>query len=153
MQKVTEEEKLAGRGLAASNCISESVHATSTYDLQRYGTISLLHCATGGQSRTSNEFGREVNRLVKGRRATNVKATKDMGGFYEYPRELQMTALMAAKEESKNHMEEYLLMLAKQEGARRRKEEIAFEKNIEAAEEDLLEAMLLLEQYHSDRAG
>ena len=60
MNKVEKEENRDGKGIAASKCVSESGHASATYDLQVCGTIDLQHRAARDQSESNNNFGREI---------------------------------------------------------------------------------------------
>ena len=57
MNKVEKEDKTAGKGIAAINCVSESGHSAATYGLQVCGTIYLQHCETRSQSESNNNFG------------------------------------------------------------------------------------------------
>ena len=81
-KKVEKEEKTAGKGILASNCVSESGHAAATYNLKVCGTIDLQHCAARSQSKSKNDFGREIELLVHGRKAFKEKITRGMGGFH-----------------------------------------------------------------------
>lgn len=57
MGTVSTTERVALRGIDASNSVSESMHAASTYGLQLSSTIHLDHCAGEGQTRFNNDFG------------------------------------------------------------------------------------------------
>jgi len=70
-----------GRGVDATNSISESLHASSTHGLKIGGTIRLDHCAAEGQIRANNDFGRQHLSLVGGR-ASKVDADKELGTFF-----------------------------------------------------------------------
>ena len=59
VRKVTKEEVLAGRNVPATNCISESTHASSTVDFQ-YTTRPDHICATG-QTRSNKDYHRAHN--------------------------------------------------------------------------------------------
>ena len=67
MARVTLAERVAGRGIDATNSISESLHASSTHGLKVGSTIRLDHCAAEGQTRANNDFGRQHLSLVSGR--------------------------------------------------------------------------------------
>jgi hypothetical protein len=47
---ISEEERQRGMGIEASNNISESLHASSTYSLKLSGTIRLDHAAAEGRT-------------------------------------------------------------------------------------------------------
>ena len=81
MKKLYKEEKTARNGMLARNCVSECGHTAATYDLQVCGTIDLQHCAACGQSESNNDFGREIELLVHGRKYFKEKITRGMGGF------------------------------------------------------------------------
>ena len=151
MKKVSKAERLAGRGVAASNCISESGHAAATYDLDQYGTVDLQNCAARGQSEGNNDFGREVESYVKGRKAFKERETRGIGGFHLLPPELQHTAIVTSKWNTKQHKEKWRTELKTQFDTRRRKEEITLEKKLDVSKEDHIEACFLFEQYHSMR--
>ena len=63
--KVKRAERMAGGGIDATNSISESLHAASTYGLQQGSTIRLDNCAAEGQTRANNDFGRNHVSLVR----------------------------------------------------------------------------------------
>ena len=91
---VSEQERIAGRGIDATNSISESLHASSTHGhgLKIGGTIRLDHCTAEGQTRANNDFGRQHVSLVSGW-ASKVNADKELGTFHSLPPELQRTAI------------------------------------------------------------
>ena len=151
MDKISDAEKLAGRGVAASNSISESVHATSTWLLQLFGTIDIQHCAAGGQTRSNNDFGRDHDNFVQGRKRKKEKKTRGVGGFHKLVPELQYTAMLTSKEERKNNKKQFQAYLKCQFDKRRIKEEVAMQKKLDMAQEDYMEAVLLYDQYHSER--
>ena len=103
---VSEQERIAGRGIDATNSISESLHASSTHGLKVGGTIRLDHCAAEGQTRANNDFGRQHLSLVSGR-ASKVNADKELGTFHSLPPELQRTAILVAKENASNNRQRF----------------------------------------------
>ena len=54
------EEKMGGKEISASNCVSGRGHSAATYVLQVCGTIDLQHCAARGQSESKNNIGQEI---------------------------------------------------------------------------------------------
>ena len=151
IEKITNEERLAGRGVAASNCISESGHARATDDLVTFGTIDLQNCGARGMSVANNDFGREADTMVGSRQSRKGKIARGMGKFHLMVQELQHSAIMTAKRKRNRHKRQFQIDLKKQFETKRRKEEIALEKKIELAREDYIDALYLFEQYHSPR--
>ena len=149
--KVKRAERMAGRGIDATNSISESLHAASTYGLQQGSTIRLYHCAAEGQTRANNDFGRNHVSLVSGRKAKHGHKTKAVGTFHLLPPELQRTALIASKENATDNRRRFDVALEKQFEKRRRKEEIALDKKYKDATEEYIVALYFFEQYHSPR--
>ena len=68
MKKVSKSERVAYRGIDASNIISKSLHASSTVGLKVGGTIHFDHCAAEGKTFSNNEFGWRHASLVTGRK-------------------------------------------------------------------------------------
>ena len=128
MARVTLAERVAGRGIDATNSISESLHASSTHGLKVGSTIRLDHCAAEGQTRANNDFGRQHLSLVSGRQAGNNVNDKPMGTFHLLPPELQKTAIMASKENAKSNRKNFDEALERQFKKRRMKEEIMLRK-------------------------
>ena len=73
MNKLEKEDRTAGKGILARNCVSESGHAAATYNLQVCGNIDLQHCAARDQSESNNDFGREIELLVHGRKHSRIR--------------------------------------------------------------------------------
>ena len=94
MQKLEKEENTAGKGISASNCVSESGHAAATYNLQMCGTIDFQHCAARSHSESNNYFGLEIGLLVHGRKALKEKITRIMGRFHLLTPELQRKSVL-----------------------------------------------------------
>ena len=97
MKKSDMEEKMARKGISASNYVSESGHAAAMYNLQVCGTIDLQHCMACGLFESNNDFGREIELLVHGRKSFREKITRGMGGFHLLPPELERAALLTDK--------------------------------------------------------
>ena len=141
MKKVEKREKTSEKGISASNCVSGSGHAAETYDLKVCGIIYLQHCAAHGQSESNNDFGREIELLVHGRKSFMEKITRGMGGFHLLPPELQRTALLTAKWNRKFHRYKLKIAMVKQSETKHRKEEIILEKKLENALEYYMYAL------------
>ena len=124
MARVTMAERVAGRGIDATNSISESLLASSTHGIKVGSTIWLDHCAAEGQTRANNDFGRQYLSLVSGRQVGNEMNDKPMGTFHLLPPELQKTAIMASKEHAKSNRKNFDAALEKQFKKRRMEEEI-----------------------------
>ena len=110
--------------------MSESGHAAETYDLQVCGTIDLQHCAARGQSESNNDFGRDIELLVHGRKAFMEKIKRGMGGFHLLPAYLQRTAVLTAKWNRKSHRYDFKIAMVEQLEMKRRKEEIILDKKL-----------------------
>ena len=149
--KVSQVERIASRGIDASNSISESLHASSTHGLKLGSTIRLDHCAAEGQTRANNDFGRGHVALVSGRKSHHEHDSISIGTYHMLPPELQRTAIIAAKENAGENRQKFDVALKDQFEKRRRKEEIALEKKYENASEDYIVAIYLFEQYDSPR--
>ena len=86
MNKVSKVERVAYRGIDASNIISNSLHASSTVGLKVGDTIRLDHCAADGKTCSNNEFGWRHASLVTGRRWNNDQVDKPIGFFIRFQR-------------------------------------------------------------------
>ena len=91
---VSREERIAGRGIDATNSISESLHASSTHSLKMGTTIRFDHCAAEGQTRANNDFGCQHLSLVNGQSSKKDIVKKPMGKFHLLPPELQRSAII-----------------------------------------------------------
>ena len=107
MARVTMVERVAGRGIDATNSISESLHASSTHGLKVGSTIRLDHCAAEGQTRANNDFGRQHSSLGSGRQAGNKMNDKPMGTFHLLSPELQKTGHYGFNGECKEQSKEF----------------------------------------------
>ena len=68
MEVMTEEQRVAGFGVDASNSTAESVIGASTDMFKVFGTIRAQYCAAIGQTRFNNDFGRAHKELVHGQK-------------------------------------------------------------------------------------
>ena len=151
MKKLEKENKKTGKGIEASNFVSESGDAAATYGLQVCGTIYLQHCAARGQSKSNNNFRQEIELLVHSRKLFREKITRIMGGFHLLLTELQSTSVLTAKWNKKSLRYDVKIAMVEQMEIKRRKEEIILEKKIENALEGYINAFCLFEQYNSKR--
>ena len=93
----------------------------------------MQHCAARGQSESNNDFGREIELLVHGRKSFKEKITRGMDGFPLIPTELQRKAVLNAKWNRKSHRYESKISMVEQLEMKHSKEEIILEKNLENA--------------------
>ena len=103
---ISEEQRVAGYGVDASNSVSESVHAASTDMFVVFGTIRAQFCAGIGQSRFNNDFGRGHKNLVRGQKKTSKKRVKStgantVGAFHGLSANAQKSLIRFAKEHAK----------------------------------------------------
>ena len=77
MEVMTEEQRVAGFGVDASNSTAESVIGASTDMFKVFGTIRAQYCAAIGQTRFNNDFGRAHKELVHGQKKINEEEEKE----------------------------------------------------------------------------
>ena len=143
-------EKEAGLGISASNCVSERGHGASTSDLQTFGTIDLQHMAARGQTEDNNDFGRELR--VGGRKSViHEKESRGLGGYHQLMQELQRTLILSAKWNLRAHRDLFKRSFKDQLDTRQKKEMDAMMAELEKSKEDYIDAMVLYEQYYSQR--
>ena len=131
--------------------MSESGHSAETYDLQVCGTIDFQHCAARGQSGSNNNFGRDIELLVHGRKAFKEKITMVMGRFHLIHPDFQRTSVLTAKWNQKSPRFELKIAMVEQLEIKRRKEKIILEKKLETSLEDYINALYLFKKYNSKR--
>ena len=102
------------------------------------GTIYLQHCAARDQSESNNDFERDIELLVHGRKAFKENITRGMGGFHLLPPDLQRTVVLTVKWNRKSHRYDFKIAMVEQFEMKRRKEEIILEKNLGNALEDYI---------------
>lgn len=151
MKKVSMKERKAGRGIDASNSVSESGHAGLHEDLDKYGTIDLQNAAAAPQARRNNDFGREIDLYIQGRKAIKKKKGRGVGNYHVLPYELQRTAMFTSKWQTNSHKNQHRVKLKCQFDIRREKEQMIMEKKLDMAREDYIDGLALFEQYHSKR--
>ena len=88
LRNMSMEDRKAGLGMAASNGVSESLHAAATDMLQVFGTIDMARVGAIGQSRFNNDYGRAHKTLVTGRKAVSEKQKNKWGILRGICREL-----------------------------------------------------------------
>ena len=157
LTKISEEQRVAGFGVDASNSVSESVHAASTDMLVVFGTIHAQYCAAIGQSRFNNDFGRAHKNLVRGQKNTSkrkkIKYTgaNSIGSFHKLSANAQTSLIRFAKEHAKNQKEKVDGYLKEQFQDRMDKAMKGREKNLDEAMETYIDALFCLKLYHSPR--
>ena len=149
MIKVTEEEKLAGRGKDASNSVSESLHSSSTIGFKY--TTRPDHACAEGQTRSNNDFGRQHNSLVTGRMSKYGVKEEELGAYHCLVPELQHTFILTSMEKAKVGRAVFDNNLLGQFRKRRNKEEERLEVLYDSAMEMCIVAMYFFDQYHSQR--
>ena len=91
--------------------MSESGHYAATYDLQVCETIDFHHCAERGQSESNNDFGRDIELLVHGRKEFKDKIMRGMSKFHLIPTEFHRTAVLNAKWDQKSHRYDFKIAM------------------------------------------
>ena len=85
------------------------------------GTIDLQHCTALGQSERNNDFGREIELLVQGRKVFKENIIKIIHRFHLLHPELQRTALLTAKWNRKSLWYDFKLSMVEQLDTKLRK--------------------------------
>ena len=152
MKKITMAERRAGRGIDASNSVSESTHAGLGEDLDRFNTIDLQNCAAAPMARTNNDFGRVLENYIKGRKAKKDTESRGLGGFHvldqETP-ELAKTAVLSSIWNRRSHKERFKGELRIQEDTRRQKEQDALQHGLDISKEETVDALYMFTKYNS----
>ena len=151
MKKITMAERRAGRGIDASNSVSESSHAGLGEELDKFGTIDLQNCSAAPMSRTNNGFGRKLDKYIKGRKANKEKESKSIGGFHELDAktpELAISAVFTAKHYRDSYQDRFKRELTVQEDTRRGKEELALKEGLDISKEETVDALFCFEKFN-----
>ena len=117
MAVLTESQRKSGIGKESSNSTSESLHGTTTDIMKRTGTIRLDHAAGDGMIKYNRHVDRDVEQYIKGTKPSAKKDATHSGLFFTLPKELQISAVMAAKRGSKNLKKEHDQALESQKRA------------------------------------
>ena len=139
MKKVSKSERVAYRGIDASNIISKSLHASSTVGIKVEGTICLDNCAAEGKTCSNNDFGRRNSSLVTGRNRKNEQFDKNIRVFHLLLEDLPRTSVLASKDNADENKRRFDGALENQFVKRHRKEDITLEKKYEDATEDYID--------------
>ena len=111
----------------------------------------MQHCAAAPQSRFNNDFGRELEGYIKGRKSMSATKSRGIGGFHLLVSELAFTAMLTSKWGTVAHREEFKEEKQIQDDERREKEEIALKYGLDIAKEEYIDAIYMFQKYHSPR--
>ena len=136
----------------ASNDPYEEVFSTFTKSLEMYGRIGLDNAAAMGQTRFNNDFGRNANKLVSGRKSKKAEdETRGIGGFHLLSEPMQNSLIAAAKKHRRRDRETFSTLCRQQRAAAAEKAKVAYDKKIAKAGDAFIGATYLYQQYHSSR--
>ncbi len=124
----SENKNVASRGKDATTSISESVHASSTVELEIAGTICLNHVNAKGQTHFNSDFGQGHEALVRRSKKSNKIKERNFGSFHKLPEELQRLLILFGKENASRLQKSFDDALEAQQEACHQKEEIALQK-------------------------
>lgn len=137
----SEERKQALLGTTATNDQAESTLGGCTSQIQRFGRIALSGAAAVSDMSRNGFF----------HRPTGTKGDKKPRGiFHEFDDDLRHAIVKVAMRDAPATRERNNNDLELQAKARRKKDELAREKNMENATEEYIEAMYLISMYDSD---
>eukprot|EP00956_Cyclotella_meneghiniana_P019144 scaffold32561_cov32-Cyclotella_meneghiniana.AAC.5 len=148
---LTESQRKSGIGKESSNSTSESLHGTTTDILKRAGTIRLDHAAGDEMIKYNRHVDRDAEQYIKGTKPPANKDATQSGLFFTLPKELQISAVMAAKRGSKNLKKEHDQALESQKRADLARKQAEQEQIVEKAKEAYIRAWELIEIYRSER--
>jgi hypothetical protein len=135
---VLEQTKALPLHVLASNSVSEANHASSMVGLKLSGTICLDHVCAEGQTRHNNDFGRDHEVLVRGKGSSAKSIIRNLGRYHDLCNKLKSSIIQAAQENANATQKRFDSALTRQAEGWRRKEEIAMQKKIDAAQEDYI---------------
>ena len=137
----TEERKLALLGTTATNDIAESTLGGCTSQIQRYGRIGLSNASAISDMKRNGFI----------RRPTGFKQdNKPRGLFHEFNAVLRDAIVEVAMRDAPECKEQNNKDLKDKAQARRVKEEMTREKNMEKVTDEYIEALYLIRMYDSD---
>ncbi len=148
---VSEQTKALTLHVLASNSVSEANHASSTVGLKLSGTIRLDHVCAEGQTKHINDFGCDHEFLVRGKRSSGKSIIRNLGTYHNLCNELKNSIIQAAQENANATWKRFHSALARQAEGRRRKEEIAMQRKIDAAQEHYIVGLYFYKMYTSPR--
>ena len=157
LAEISEEQRVAGFGVDASNSVSESVHAASTDMLVVFGTIRTQYCAAIGQTRSNNDFGRAHKNLVQGQKKTSTKTkivstgANTVGAFHKLSPNAQKSLIRFSKEHAKAQKQRVDGYLREQFQTRMEKAMVGRRRNLTEAMETYIDALFCLMLYYSLR--
>ena len=147
---LTEEVRQAGLSVCANNNASEGMLAVFTDAFSRNGRVSHEGAAGEGQSRFNNDMGRQSEKLVTGKSSKNTNK-KTTGLFHQLPWELQDSLMVCGKKHADQTRKGFAEVLRQESVAKEEKAQFAREKRLKSAEDDLILASYLHQQYDSPR--
>jgi hypothetical protein len=127
-------------GIRATNDEAESVLGGATANIQRYGPISLSGAGALGDLK-QNAF---VHQPTKSK-----NSMKALGKFHQFHPSLQEAIVLTAMSDAPDTQKQNNDDLERQATARRIKEEIIREKNLEKATEEYIDALYYYQMYFS----
>ncbi len=148
---LTESQRKAGIGKESSNSTSESLHGMTTDIMRRAGTIRLDHAAGDGMIKYNSHVDRDHEKYIRGNRPSANKEAASSGLFFTLPKQLQISAVVAAKCGAKNLKKEHDDALELQKKADLKRKQAEQERRVEKAKEEYIKAWDLIEIYESER--
>ena len=139
--KCTDAMKKAMLGCKATNDEAESALGGTTSQIQQYGRIALSSASAISDIRRNGFLHRKTK---------SKNDDKSEGMFHQFPEEVRHAIILAAMEDAPVTRERNNADLAAQAKAKREKEEIAKEKNMEKASDEFIESTYLIRMYNSD---
>jgi hypothetical protein len=115
------------------------------------GTIRLDHAAGGGLLKFNGHIDRNVDQYIKKNHNDNSNENVTPSLFFQLPRELQNTAVIAAKHGAPSQLKEHTEALEVQKAADLTRKQIEHETQLVNAKEEYIKALDLIEIYYSER--
>ncbi len=106
--------------------------------LKLSGTICLDHVCAEGQTRHNNDFGCGHKALVRGKGSNKKSSNRIMGTYHNLSEEHKCSIIQAALDNAHATRKRFDEALTRQAEERRKKEESAMHKKIDASQEDYI---------------
>jgi hypothetical protein len=148
--KSSTEEKNSTIGMRATNDPSESQFATFTEALATGGRIGVDLASGIGQTRYNNDFGRQQDQYVTGRKS-EARSVKSVGLFHELPTELQDSLVVTSKRNAPESRQKWNESLRMQRERRFEKKKAARDKKLEGEITQVIANSYLWQQFDSPR--
>jgi hypothetical protein len=146
--KSSTEEKDASIGMRATNDPSESQFATFAEALATGGRIGMDMASGIGQTRYNNDFGRDQDQYVTGRRS-KAPGVKSVELFHELPLELQDSLVVTSKRNAPESRQRFRESLRMQRERRFEKKKAARDKKLEGEMSQVMANSYLWQKYDS----